>query len=99
MAMSKNTENKMTTLQINQENRRLQEIKRTLQGQYAEKFHRVNQGHDESAGLVALRSEITCVERRIKENWKLHGASAKVAFILDEEWEAKIRAREAAEHL
>ena len=63
----------MTTLQINQENRRLQEIKRILQGQYAEKFQRVNEGSDESEGLDALRSEIASVESRIQENWSLHG--------------------------
>lgn len=64
---------KMTTIQINQENRRLQEIKNTLQGQYAEKFQRVNEGHDESKGLVALRSELASVDSRIQENWNLHG--------------------------
>ena len=63
----------MKTIEIHQENRRLQEIKITLQGQYAEKFQRVNKGHDESADLVALRSEIASVENQIKENWKLHG--------------------------
>ena len=63
----------MKALQINQENRRLQEIKNTLQGQYAEKFQRVSKGHDECAGLIALRSELKSVDDRIEKNWNLHG--------------------------
>lgn len=71
---TKTTPNKkMKTLQINQENRRLQNIKNILQAQYAEKFQRVNKGHDECDGLIVLRAELKSVEDRIESNWNLHG--------------------------
>lgn len=62
----------MTTLQINQENSRIQGIKSILQNQYREEFGRMNEGGNDDR-LKVIREEIKSVESRISENWNLHG--------------------------